>query len=115
MLTYYRLLKYAAKSTLAYRMELCKKINRKLQSSKKLPFKVYMSEDSTPDILVFRVEHRKAFTANRVVVTMQEWELRAQHKRYRLHIDASDGSNWHHKKFEFVTWFRNFLLSEAEA
>jgi hypothetical protein len=109
MLTYYFLLKAAARcNSLEYKNKVVRNINAKLRPKRNLPFVVYMSEDSSPDKLVFRVEHRKAHTSNKVYVTIKENPSR-RYRSFTLNIDASDGSNWHHLKFEFVTWFRNTL------
>jgi hypothetical protein len=89
------------KSVVAY-------VNSKLRPNRKLPFILYLSEDSTNQMLVFRVVHKTGQTANRVVVTIKEPTTRRYTKR-QLHIDASDGSNWHHLRFEFLQWLRRLL------
>jgi hypothetical protein len=93
-----------------FRKKVVTYLNSKLRPKRNLPFVVYFSEESTRDKLVFRVEHRNAHTSNRVFVTIKEVDNKRWSRR-QLNIDASDGSNWHHLKFEFVTWFRIALES----
>lgn len=96
-----------------YRKRVVKWVNSKLRPKRTLPFILYFSEDSTKDKLIFRVVHRTGGTANRIVVTKETIADRWGREKTIMKIDASDGSNWHHLRFEFVQWLRSVLIADV--
>ena len=105
---------YAARlSDTEYVNKVVRYINSRVPK-KRLPFRIYMdTESSTPSSIVLRVEHRTGGTSNRVVitvkVTVKDVRKNLQLLKHRFHVDASNGSNWHHLKFDFTVWLKSIL------
>jgi hypothetical protein len=90
-----------------YSQKLLKALLRRIP--RKLPFVIYFDcQGSTREKLCFRVEHRLG-TSNRVYVMVEPPKKRKWSPAPQILIDATDGSNWHHLRFEFVQWFRKSL------